>query len=368
MTLSHFFAKDQQHSMKNHLQLQRSFKQKRVLLTSIFRNLKRNIVSVFAFWAILQFFGFEFQFNPWFLQRTKNSFKLEHNEMVTAEAEPGDCQAIGRRRPEWANRTEIIQTLPQFGKIYETRPFKRNTGGMRFLHSFGLWYMLRAISPTPTTVIESGANRGHSTWIIRQALPSSRIITITPRKPLYRDKKATYMTNNNFRDFNETDWVSYGLNIEDTVILFDDHQSSFRRIFKEGMKMGFRRFIVDDNCDYQSCDAVSVKWLCEVKRKNEWRGYVLDNFGKHNTSQTWEEHLSEAKQLKTVKAYYEFPPVIEDRRGLHALIKNEEELKLLIGDLAHDKVEFKSYAFLGFLELFERAQSSRMRHSFNLDY
>lgn len=89
----------------------------------------------------------------------------------------GDCQAIGSRRPDWDDRQKMIASLSNFSKIYDERPFRENRGGMRFHHSFGLWYTLRAISPRPSFVVENGANRGHTTWLIRQALPEVRIIT-----------------------------------------------------------------------------------------------------------------------------------------------------------------------------------------------
>lgn len=54
-----------------------------------------------------------------------------------------------------------------------------------------------------------------------------------------------------------------------------------------------------------------MKWLCEVERVNEWKGFVLDDFGKERTSQTWEEHIVQVNIIRQrIKSYAEFPPVV----------------------------------------------------------
>lgn len=264
---------------------------------------------------------------------------------------PGDCQAIGPRRPLWDNTDEIIQQLPEFANVYDGRPFRENKGGMRFSHSFGLWYTLRAITPRPAVVIESGAKNGHSTWVIRQALPDARIITINPSLPTARYKNVKYFAGDHFKDFNQIDWVEEVDHRQNVVILFDDHQSAYRRIFQEASKHGFRKFIFDDNCSYQQCDALSVKWMCETKRKAEWMGYIRDNFAKVVQNQTWDEHIRQSKELERLKVYYEFPPVIGDRSGVKALLQNRESFNRLLGPLSKNESEFRSYAFMCYLEL-----------------
>ncbi|KAK4270763.1 hypothetical protein QN277_019535 [Acacia crassicarpa] len=53
--------------------------------------------------------------------------------------------------------------------------------GMGFDHSFGLWFIAHWLKPD--LMIESGAFKGHSTWVLRQAMPDTPIISITPRHP-----------------------------------------------------------------------------------------------------------------------------------------------------------------------------------------
>lgn len=223
----------------------------------------------------------------------------------------GDCAAIGMRRPSWDNRDAILTEIQDFKMIYKHRPIRRNFGGMRFTHSFALWYILRSIRPTPVVVVESGAHRGHSTWIIRQALPYTKIISISPNPPQIRIENVIYYNSENFTDFSMMKWDRFRFNPEESLFFFDDHQSAYRRIFEEGANFGFKRFIEEDNFGYMKGDSVSMKWLCEVDRKHLWTGKVKDNFGKRVTSQTWNEHLVQANEVREkVKYYYEFPPLV----------------------------------------------------------
>lgn len=267
-----------------------------------------------------------------------------------SDVEPGDCRPIGRRRPKWDRRGAIIRALPEFAKVYDGRPYRENGGGMRFSHSFGVWYTLRALRPEPTVVIECGAQGGHSTWLIQQALPRARVITISPNTPKKTFAGVKYYTGRAFKDFNEIDWSMEGIDIDGTVILFDDHQSVYRRVFQEALKFGFKRFIIDDNCEFQQCDALSLKWMCEVTREKEWMGFIRDNFGKIEVAQTWEEHMRQATELNRLKTYYEFPPVIRDRKGVKALLKDQHELDRMVGPISKNWSEFRSYAFMAYAE------------------
>lgn len=296
------------------------------------------------------------------LFQTNQKQHIEHPETLTHYSgnkvlpDFGDCQAIGRRRPEWAQRDKIISSIQEFANIYDGRPFTENTGGMRFHHSFGLWYTLRTISPKPSFVIESGANRGHSTWVIRKALPNVPIITISKNTPQKKVENAVYFTGSTFIDFNKHNWMASGLDLRNAVVLFDDHQSAYRRVFQEGISFGFRRFIFDDNCEYQQCDALSMKWLCETKRKNEWRGYIVDDFGKTYLPQTWEEHIKQTEQLQKIKFYLEFPPVFGKHRKIEPLISDSLTFSRLVGNIARNDSEFRSYAYMCHLEIWKQRE------------
>ena len=49
------------------------------------------------------------------------------------------------------------------------------------------------------------------------------------------------------------------------------------------------------------------------KRKEEWKGIDVDNFGKSRTNMTWDEHIEQGNHLnRATEIYYEFPPIAPD--------------------------------------------------------
>jgi hypothetical protein len=140
---------------------------------------------------------------------------------------------------EWTSK-DLLNALEEFVPIYETRPIKNNMYGMGFDHSFGLWFMARWLNPD--LMIESGAFKGHSTWVLRQAMPNTRIISLSPRHPEkylrkgpgYVDRNCTYLAGKDFVDFGSVDWGrllrNHGISDPSKVLVFfDDHQSELKR-------------------------------------------------------------------------------------------------------------------------------------------
>lgn len=140
---------------------------------------------------------------------------------------------------EWTTK-DLLRGLEEFVPIYETRPIKNNMYGMGFDHSFGLWFMVRWLKPD--LMIESGAFKGHSTWVLRQAMPDKPIISLSPRhpekylkkEPAYVDGNCTYFAGKNFVDFGSVEWdkvlKKQGiLDISQVLVFFDDHQSELKR-------------------------------------------------------------------------------------------------------------------------------------------
>lgn len=271
----------------------------------------------------------------------------------------GDCQAIGPRRPVWDCPQHMRKALLQFRDIYVHRPFFRNNYGMRVEHSFALWYTLRSLRPTPSTVVENGVHQGHSTWLIKKALPQARIISIDPNVPSHTEHGVEYFVGKNFTDFNKIDWNSRHLDPEKTVIFFDDHQSSFRRILKEGRLFGFKRYMIDDNYDLNEGDNYSLKQACERNRKVDWLGEIWDNFKKTSINMTWDEHLENGALLeKYVRVYYEFPPIVpsgmftepgvpfgKKHRTTALYSKKEDVTQLNIGD-GHEFVRYTHFSYV----------------------
>lgn len=270
----------------------------------------------------------------------------------------GDCQAIGApRRPSWDCLSEMHKSLPEFLKLYEKRPLKENEGGMRVEHSFALWYILRKLRPR--TVIESGARFGHSTWLIKQAVPGAKIYSIDPGPPKNRLRGVEYYVGSTFKDFSKIDWKSKNIDVERTLVFVDDHQNSMKRIFKDNT-VGFKHFIIEDNYPYQKGDLWSLKTTCEVKRWKEWKGINVDNFGKSKTNMTWEEHIEQGKKLnRATEIYYEFPPIAPDHfvhynhRDTEStttpVVTDVRELDRLIQKLS--PWEFYGYNYLAYVKI-----------------
>lgn len=249
-----------------------------------------------------------------------------------------------------------------FVPIYETRPIKNNQFGMGFDHSFGLWFIAQWLKPD--LMIESGAFKGHSTWVLRQAMPDTPIITLTPRHPekylkkgpAYVDGNCTYFSGKDFLDFGSIDWrklmKKHGItDLSRVLIFFDDHQNELKRV-RQALKAGFRHLVFEDNYDTGTGDHYSLRQICDQpyirggghscfkdsdearirsRRKTFWekavdidelcgpgeawwgvRGYMLDDFNnsKSNKLISFSEHFQNSRFVESVlDVYWEVPPV-----------------------------------------------------------
>jgi hypothetical protein len=278
----------------------------------------------------------------------------------------GDCQAFqGPRRPQWADPAKMRNAIPEFAALYAKRPIQDNEGGMRFDHSFAAWYTLRALQPPPTTVIESGTFNGHSTWLIAETLPKARIISLDKSvAPQERRPGVEYMVLDKFIDFAMVDWKAKGVDPQTAVVFLDDHQSGFRRVFREGHPQGFLRYILEDNYPYLEGDNLSMKWVCERERKDAWPGIVRDNFDTTRTSQTWEEHVKQGDEAeRKTKYYYEFPPIAHEKftkqmrynskYASQPIVTRQSDFDKLLPKLP--AIEFKMYTHFSYIELNEDA-------------
>ena len=147
--------------------------------------------------------------------------------------------------PKWSFESttdldDLILELKEFSAIYEQRPIKVNGGGMRSIAQFWVWYIVKKIQPD--LIVESGVWKGQSTWILEQAAPNAKIISIDPflSRRKYISTKVTYHT----EDFSK---VNFGdLSDLNTCCFFDDHQDALSRVIQAHEK-GFKHLIFDDN-------------------------------------------------------------------------------------------------------------------------
>jgi len=150
--------------------------------------------------------------------------------------------------------SDLKTDLDAFCKIYAHRPIHDNSGGMGFNHSFGLWKMLTFLKPD--LVVESGIWKGHSTWLIETTLPHAKIISFDTNLSVrqYVSSKVTYIES----DFQFYDWSR--VNLENSLIFFDDHQNSFSRIILANF-FGFKRMVFEDNYTANNGDFYSLNHI-----------------------------------------------------------------------------------------------------------
>ncbi|XP_051136411.1 uncharacterized protein LOC127255032 [Andrographis paniculata] len=269
------------------------------------------------------------------------------------------CRSKHGKTVEWTSK-DLIQGLEEFVPIYETRPIKNNMYGMGFDHSFGLWFMARWLRPD--LMIESGAFKGHSTWVLRQAMPDTPIVSLSPRHPekylkkgpAYVDENCTYIAGKDFVDFGSMDWErvmrKHGIKDRSRVLIFfDDHQNELKRL-KQALKAGFSHLIFEDNYDTGTGDHYSLRQICDQfyirggghscfkdsdearirhRRRKFWdkavdidelcgpaeswwgvRGEMRDDFNHSNKPISYADHFRNSLYVESIlDVYWELPPV-----------------------------------------------------------
>ena len=143
-----------------------------------------------------------------------------------------------KNQPNW-KISEILKELRYFEIIYKKKPIKKNIHGMNFPHMFAFFFILKKIKPK--VVIESGVFRGQSSWLIQQACPNAKIISIDIdlSQRDYISKKINY-SNIDFKYQNFYDLP------KETLVFFDDHQNHFERL-KQSKWFGIKHVIFEDN-------------------------------------------------------------------------------------------------------------------------
>lgn len=207
---------------------------------------------------------------------------------------------------------EIKDSIPQFLELYKKKPLENNQGGMLSPHMFATWFMLKKLKPK--NVIESGIWKGQGTWLIENAVPEARVYSIDINLKIreFESDQVTYFE----KDFSEINW-SIIEDKSDTVLFFDDHQNSLKRI-KLGKNLGFKHFIFEDNYPAKQGDCYSLKKAFQhagFKRIQQSpkgiKAKIREIFNPNNLEQI-EPNKQDAEYLKdTLDIYYEFPPIFK---------------------------------------------------------
>lgn len=194
------------------------------------------------------------------------------------------------------NKNEIIKALDEFYEIYQRRPVKDNTGGMKSAHLFATWYMMRQLDPD--FIIESGVFKGQGTWILEQACQHAAIwsIDLNLDQRVYVSDKVIYSP----RDFVEDPYMG---NYGKSVIFFDDHQNCIPRM-KRCKELEFKQMIFEDNYMIGQGDCISPE---KVKSGGS---YIIDKAG----SRRWQDsNVNDTEWFtENVKEYQIFPPIFAD--------------------------------------------------------
>lgn len=150
------------------------------------------------------------------------------------------------------SRDDMRSSVAEFLPIYAARPIKVNEGGMGLNHSWATWFLLRTLQPR--LVVESGVYRGHSTWLIEQAVPSATVYSLDPdlTNRMYISPRAHYSNT----DFSEFDWST--VDTSDAFCFFDDHQNAYKRLVHMSW-FGFHRAIFEDNWPVGEGDSYSLR-------------------------------------------------------------------------------------------------------------
>lgn len=155
------------------------------------------------------------------------------------------------------SREEMVNSLQEFADLYRHRPIQDNQGGQLAAQLFYSWFTAKKLQPT--FIIESGVYKGQGTWAFEQASPASQLICLDPYPQYeqgYKSSKAQYV----HHDFTQVDWS--GIDRENTLCFFDDHQNSLQRLVTASTR-GFKRVMFEDNYPPGQGDCLSLKKVFE---------------------------------------------------------------------------------------------------------
>ncbi|XP_058074290.1 uncharacterized protein LOC131223026 [Magnolia sinica] len=325
------------------------------------------ILSLFLLLLLLIFASVLFKSRNLVCISPYDSYHSRMNPFVNLDGLSSDFGSLGvpwcrsklGRVVEWTSK-DLLKGLEEFVPIYETRPIKNNMFGMGFDHSFGLWFIAHWLKPD--LMIESGAFKGHSTWVLRQAMPDTPIVSLSPRHPVkylkkgpaYVDGNCTYYAGKDFVDFGSMDWrpvmKKHGISdLSRVLVFFDDHQNELKRL-KQALKAGFRNLVFEDNYDTGTGDHYSLRQICDqnyirggghscfrdgdearirMMRSKFWekavdvdelcgkgdawwgvRGEMRDDFNHSNKVISYADHFQNSRFVESVlDVYWELPPV-----------------------------------------------------------
>jgi hypothetical protein len=230
---------------------------------------------------------------------------------------------------------KIFDDLYDFKSLYEKRPIKDNSGGMKSPHMFGLFLWLR--ENKPDLIVESGIWKGQGTWLIKEVCPNSKVISIDINMSnlLYKNEDVNYYD----KDIETLDLKNIVSNFkkEKVLVFFDDHQD-FNKRLDFLIESGIKHVIYEDNYPLGQGDCISPKKIFSSLKEPDLSS-IDGRF-----------YLTKDESIKVINhivKYEEFSPIFTDRMTRWGIPWTYETKAPL---LSHkDKEKFENF----FLERFD---------------
>jgi hypothetical protein len=181
----------------------------------------------------------------------------------------------------WSTEVDTIVTHARDWAVrLEGKPFVNNNG-MAPDTAFYLYYWIKELDPK--LIVESGTWRGFSTWVMREAAPNARIISLDPIFALGHcldQSKIGYGYWPTDLERIGTDFSCCGFEFMEkpapSLVLFDDHQNKIHRL-QQAIQKGFQHVIFDDNLPGQATHMTFFHYLRDPEIK-AWMEQVIDRF------------------------------------------------------------------------------------------
>ncbi|MCF3946511.1 hypothetical protein AiwAL_09855 [Acidiphilium sp. AL] len=147
--------------------------------------------------------------------------------------------------------------------------------------AFCLYYWVRELSPK--FIVESGTWRGFSTWVMRQAAPEAKIVSLDPIFALGHCLDSAKIGPGYWPADLERAGMDFSccgfefmVKPEPSLVLFDDHQHKIHRL-QQAIQKGFQHIVFDDNLPGEATHLTFFRYLRDPAIK-EWMEQVVDRF------------------------------------------------------------------------------------------
>lgn len=253
--------------------------------------------------------------------------------------------------PKWSE-DEILKEVEVFKNLYEYRPIKKNTHGMKFQHMFATYFILKKLNPS--YVIESGVLKGQSTWLIENTLPDCKILSIDINlsQREYISKKVKYSN----IDFKNQDFSNIP---KDTLVFLDDHVNHYERL-QQAKFFNIKYIILEDNYRTGTGDFYTLNHAINKSGFNHsyTKLSLLKTFfifSKELIKKLFsKKHFIHSEKIKF--RLRDYPPNENDFKNIEKNIKTYFEFpnlsNMLSNKLELSKDELNSYNHLTYVELY----------------